>query len=115
MKTTTTQPVVKAAIVQVLKRMTCMQNEQIGDCILSMEELCDLIVEADFVTQQKGDTIQAHMINRMRESVVFKQISDHTPLYIPSEGQYTRPPVRVELKPKESLTVKKVIFKDAQT
>ncbi len=51
----------------------------------------------------------------MRESVVFKQTSDHTPLYIPSEGQYTRPPVRVELKTKEAQPIKKAISKEAQT
>ncbi len=54
---TTSQPAVKATIVQVLKRMTCMQNEQIGDYILSIKEICDLIVDADFVTRKKGETI----------------------------------------------------------
>ncbi len=49
-----------------------MQNEYIGDYILSIEELCDSIVDADFVTRKKGDTILAQMINRMRESLVFK-------------------------------------------
>ena len=46
----------KHQIIRVLKRMTCMESEQVGDFII--QNLCDEINECEFITKQIGDQVR---------------------------------------------------------
>ena len=46
----------KHQILRVLKRMTCMESEQVGDFII--QNLCDEINECEFITKQNGDQVR---------------------------------------------------------
>ena len=46
----------KHQILRVLKRMTCMESEQVGDFII--QNLCDEINECEFITKQIGDQVR---------------------------------------------------------
>jgi hypothetical protein len=61
----------KDSAIQVLKRITCMQSQHVGDCILQIDEINEAVIDASFFTKAKGDLMAHNMLKREEQELSY--------------------------------------------